>query len=1004
MTRISVRASVRRNMKKLLLFVTALALVALFAVSLAACNPTPQGGGDDDPNQFENRVYTVTFDTDSSLVTDSRTVQVKYGEKVPRPTVDLTNAKPGYTFKYWAKSNDVNTEYDFDQPVTSNLTLKAQYNANNYEHTLLLAAGFDYDKETGTLTFNKLKNARKDKDDNILYVAKDGAQKAYTADHAQAKVDKDGDAIGYTGPIDPEDSIGGESDPTGTILLSAGDGKLYSTYNSLTSVTTATWLNKDENDKDMAKQSKDNPFVFWYYIDDEGKPVQFTSKFEVSDSNKTTISLLNRYDKLGGLTLIPMFKQDLPKVNVIYRSDPADAEVLYDVDNFTFGDNIPADRKYDFPGTNANIEFDYWYYLAIKKDSDGKILYVKEGSEDETTTNVDEAEKDSNDNPVYATEEKEFKFEEEGVTPTSLMDVARVNEKPNAAPVDSYFAYGAVLRLYAKFRDKYTLTDKTKVEEFFAKFNDGLSEDDWDKLCNAHIYFSGNIDLGDAALKAPYTEEHPFKGVISGLYGDNQVATITGGTFVANGRYLSAFGVNEGRISDLKFVNPHFSAEGSASDVLYIGAVAALNKGRIEKCSVSYNAPLTLGFAGKNVLFGGIAAYNIGSAQKDTGIIRDCTVSGTFTATCNDVTFGGIVGENAGPSTIEKCTTTVTFATSELAGNAFAGGIAGVNRGQVKRAEAAFTVNSVDHVALYLGGAVGRNFGSVQRTHAVVAFGTEEAKLSVGSAISIDDGYANVAVGGLVGNNEGYLKDSYCEGSMFIDVSVVEGNMQVSLGGLIGANYSKLINSSSDLTESSIGAVNYCYSKTNLTVTIANEAAGVVNVGGLIGRNKYTHLKSNFVLANVVVTCAGNAKTVYGGKQPTQEAGAAADEAVLTLNYGHLYGKQDPYDANKISGPDGYYGNANVLTVNGVTPSDAANGTVSDKLDDSEFVIGDSSTLKFNSKYWKVADGNIVFRENVEGDYDYTAPEPEAPEEGEEDNQGEGGQGGQEGNQDGQGE
>lgn len=999
MTRISVRASVRRNMKKLLLFVTALALVALFAVSLAACNPTPQGGGDD-PNQFENRVYTVTFDTDSTYVLDSRTVKVKYGEKVPKPTA--IPVKLGYTFKYWAKSNDVNTEYDFDQPVTSNLTLKAQYNANNYEHTLLLAAGFDYDKETGTLTFNKLKNARKDKDDKILYVAKDGAQKAYTADPEQAKVDKDGDAIGYTGPIDPEDSLNGESDPTGTILLSAGtDGKLFTTYNYLGNVTTATWLNKDENDKDIAKQSKDNPFVFWYYIDDEGKPVQFTSKFEVSDSNKTSVAMLNRYDKLGGLTLIPMFKRDLPMVNVIYRSDPADAEVLYDVDNFTFGDNIPADRKYDFPGTNANIEFDYWYYLAIKKDSDGKILYVKDGSEDETTTNVDEAKKD-NGNPVYATEEKEFKFEEEGVTPTSPMDAARVNGDINAAPVDGYFAYGAVLRLYARFRLKRVLSDADAVKNFFAEFNGELDDARWDELCNAHIYFSGDINLDGVELKAPYTEEHPFKGVISGLYGDNQVATITGGTFVANGRYLSAFGVNEGRISDLKFVNPHFSAEGSASDVLYIGAVAALNKGRIEKCSVRFDDGLALNFAGKNVLFGGIAAYNIGSTQKDTGIIRDCTVNGSITATCKDVTFGGIVGENAGPSTIEKCTATVTFATSGLTGKAFAGGIAGVNRGQVKRAVANFTVNSVDPVALYLGGAVGRNFGGVQRTYANVAFGTSGAGLAVGSAVSIDDGYSNVAVGGIVGNNEGYLKDSYCVGYMYITVKAVEGNMQASLGGLIGANYSKLINSSSDLTESSIGAVNYCYSKVDMTVAIEDAAAGVVNVGGLIGRNKYTHLKSNFVLANIAITCAQGAKQVYGGKQSTQEAGAAADEAALTLNYGHLYGRQDPYDENKISGPVGYYGTDNGLTINGAAPTvEKPNGTVSDKLGDSEFVIGDSSTLKFNSKYWKVADGSIVFRENVEGDYDYTAPEPAEPEEGD---QGEGGQGGQEGNQDGQGE
>ena len=67
--------------------------------------------------------YTVTFDTDGGSSIDS--VVVKDGEKLNKPN---NPSKDGYSFVNW-EYND--TEYNFDNVVTSNLTLKAIWKKNS---------------------------------------------------------------------------------------------------------------------------------------------------------------------------------------------------------------------------------------------------------------------------------------------------------------------------------------------------------------------------------------------------------------------------------------------------------------------------------------------------------------------------------------------------------------------------------------------------------------------------------------------------------------------------------------------------------------------------------------------------------------------------------------------------------------------------------------------------------------------------------------------------------
>ena len=68
--------------------------------------------------------YTVTFDTDGGSEVASQTVP--YGGQAAAPAVP---AKPGYTFAGWYLDGKA---YDFDAPVTENLTLTAKWTVNQY--------------------------------------------------------------------------------------------------------------------------------------------------------------------------------------------------------------------------------------------------------------------------------------------------------------------------------------------------------------------------------------------------------------------------------------------------------------------------------------------------------------------------------------------------------------------------------------------------------------------------------------------------------------------------------------------------------------------------------------------------------------------------------------------------------------------------------------------------------------------------------------------------------
>lgn len=104
-------------------------------------SPETNGNGNQEPNtpgttepgnpetqDPEDQEYTISFDTDGGKEVEP--VKVKSGECLTKESAPTTE-KVGYLFQYWAFEEE--TEYDYSQPVVSNLTLKAVWKPITYK-------------------------------------------------------------------------------------------------------------------------------------------------------------------------------------------------------------------------------------------------------------------------------------------------------------------------------------------------------------------------------------------------------------------------------------------------------------------------------------------------------------------------------------------------------------------------------------------------------------------------------------------------------------------------------------------------------------------------------------------------------------------------------------------------------------------------------------------------------------------------------------------------------
>ena len=89
----------------------------------------------------ENELYTVTFDADNGSVAATR--QLRHGDKIVKPA---DPKKGGYGFDYWYNTA-TGSEWNFNTPVSADITLKAKWTAiNAYTVT------FDADNGTTVMT------------------------------------------------------------------------------------------------------------------------------------------------------------------------------------------------------------------------------------------------------------------------------------------------------------------------------------------------------------------------------------------------------------------------------------------------------------------------------------------------------------------------------------------------------------------------------------------------------------------------------------------------------------------------------------------------------------------------------------------------------------------------------------------------------------------------------------------------------------------------------------
>ena len=89
-------------------------------------------------SKYEINKYTITFNDEDRITTK----EVNYNNKV-EPVIN--QGKTGYTFKYWSKEKG-GEEYNFNTPVTENMTLYAVYEINKYTVTYI-NEGSEYHKE-----------------------------------------------------------------------------------------------------------------------------------------------------------------------------------------------------------------------------------------------------------------------------------------------------------------------------------------------------------------------------------------------------------------------------------------------------------------------------------------------------------------------------------------------------------------------------------------------------------------------------------------------------------------------------------------------------------------------------------------------------------------------------------------------------------------------------------------------------------------------------------------
>ncbi len=590
----------------------------------------------------------------------------------------------------------------------------------------------------------------------------------------------------------------------------ASDANLSVTYNT-----------KSEN-LDCATAADGDEFLFWFYVGNDGKPVRLT---KVATSSQTVVTTENTWLFTRGMDVYAMFKSTLPKVTVEF--DGTDEVREYPVnDTITKTDSDEIAKK----ASKDGYKFAKWFYQqTITENDEEKVV------------------------------DKDFTFKTDSTTGTTLL---------SACGLQDYFT-PATLKMCAKWTKQVTIASESDFETYYNLLRkENPSEDEQKEiaeLLEADVTFKSIAFT--KSFEPLFDENHVFNGTIDGgVYDENEQvgerAKLIGGTF-GNEKHASVFGYVSGTIKNVVFENVGLKisadSEGKYENAVYVGYVATVLSGNVENCTVTAKQLLVgekaidwVNNGMKAVCFGGIAAKVAGSNSiKDSGMVRNCSVvieDARFA--CESLAFGGVCATSNSASTLSANTINVVLSdvyclddTKTANGRAFAkiGGIASSNGGQISKNDVTIKVSKLESIdETYFGGVCADNSGSIITTKVNATL----QNATVGGAIS-----QIVCVGGIVGRNEGYILNSYCEAN--IDVTAQKKSGIIAVGGIVGSNFSDKTDSSSSST-TGIGAINstYCIGSIKVNATAENIT---LYVGGIAGRNSQSKISSCFVVTDIEV-------------------------------------------------------------------------------------------------------------------------------------------------------
>ncbi len=681
---------------------------------------------------------------------------------------------------------------------------------------------------------------------------------------------------------------------TGYDMTIGADAKVKSVYNDKTNLD--------------CPEAENDTFCFWFYLDKDNKPVRFTALASDKDTNVASLDKYTlTYNTSDVLTLYPMFRSTLPVVTLQYLAK--DGSVLNSKEMRSV-DKIAESDKY-VPENISGYKFDKWYYETVNSDK-------------ETVKN-------------------DIKYENDEQTGTRVFAMG---------DFDNYFE-GGIVKIYSKWTKQIAISSVDQYESVYDVLHKENPTDEEkvaiEEILDADIKFSGTINFGTNVFKPLFDASHVFVGTIDG--GENG-ATIKGGIF-GDTTHASVFGYVGGTLENLTFENITLSVvkdgESYVSDVR-VGVVATVNSGRIYGVTVK-SATLNLNELNK-VTVGGIVAVNQGVASDiNKGYIGGSAFGSdtrriSFTSNSKSLIFGGIVGENKASSTIVDGKAFVS--PDEIRCDSFKiGGIAGTNGGQVSQCEVeVYTVNNMIATnTAYFGGAVADNAAAVEKVSVKVNFGAGGCPAILGGSLS-----QSVNIGGIIGKNEGYVRNSYVDADMRVILN--KSASIVAIGGIVGNNFSG--KSQSGTSTTSVGAINYCYSTGTIDVSLDRETKNVrLYVAGIAGRNSQKSISSCFTLVNIAVD-----NTVE------DEAGELKNNDTNALFLGFGFGSME----NNSTVTKCWYDPQNTLSLNGEVYS----VTVVDGEDVENFVITKTGNLKstdpdstssFRSETWFTDNTGFDFKD-----------------------------------------